>query len=206
MKKTKTDLYQMLTGVFVGCLIISNILAAKTFTLLGLTLPSAVIIFPIVYIINDVLAEVYGYAKAKRVIMLGFAVNLLAVICYTIAIQLPAPVFAAEGAAAFALVLGSTWRMLLASFSAYIIGSLLNAKLMQKMKDGKSLMARCVLSTLLGEGVDALIFITIAFVGTMPMATLATMIVAQAAFKTLYEIVVFPVTKAVINRVKRLDD
>lgn len=209
MEKTKikkTDLYQILTGVFVGCLIISNVLASKTFTMFGITLPTAVIIFPVVYIINDVMAEVFGYVKARRVIILGFIVNLLAVICYTIAIKLPAPVFATEGAEAFAMVLGNSWRLLLASFAAYIVGSLVNAKVMDKMRGGKSLMARCVLSTLIGEGLDAFIFISIAFLGTMDIATLAIMIIAQAMFKTVFEIIVYPFTKVVINGVSKLDN
>lgn len=208
MKKTtftKADLYQLLTGVFVGALIISNVLASRTFELLGITLPSAVIIFPVVYIINDVMAEVFGYNKTKRVIFLGFAVNILAVICYSIAIKLPAPIFATDIAEAFAVTLGSTWRVLLASFSAYIVGSLVNAKVMERMKQGKSLMARCVLSTLIGEGLDALIFITIAFAGTMDLTTLSIMIVSQAMFKTVFEIVVYPLTKLTVNKVKQLE-
>lgn len=202
----KTIFLQMLTGVFVGCLLITNITAAKTFTLGSVVLPTAVVIFPLVYIINDVLAEVYGYAEAKRVIWLGFAVNAFAVLAYTIAIALPAPEYATELAAAFETVLGSTSRMLLASFAAYIVGSLINAKVMVLMKkrNENKLMLRCVASTAVGETVDALLFITIAFYGTMPTATLATMVISQAAFKTIYEVISYPVTRLVINKVKSL--
>lgn len=208
MKKTKTELFQILTGVFVACLLISNIMAAKTFTIGSIILPTAVIIFPVVYIVNDVLAEIYGFAKAKQIIYLGFALNLLAVVCYTIAIKLPAPVFATETANAFALTLGQTWRMLIASVSAYLVGSLLNAYVMVKMKEKlkDKLMLRCISSTFVGEGVDALIFITIAFIGTMPFNSLLTMIIAQATFKTVFEMVVFPVTKVVINKVNALPE
>lgn len=206
--KTKTQLYQVLTGVFVACLLISNILASKTFTLGNFILPTAVIIFPIVYIVNDVLAEIFGYKKTRNVVYLGFILNALAVGAYSIAILLPAPVFATEGAEAFALVLGSTWRLLLASFSAYLIGSLVNAKIMVKLKEKSEnkLMFRCVLSTLFGEGIDALIFITIAFVGTMPVQDLLIMIIAQATFKTLFEVVFYPITRVVIGRIKTLAD
>lgn len=208
MKTNKAQLYQILTGVFVACLLISNVLSAKTFTLGNVVLPTAVIIFPIVYIVNDVLAEIYGFKKARNIIFLGFALNLLAVVAYSIAIALPAPAYAAEGAAAFAAVLGSTWRILLASFAAYLVGSLVNASVMVKLKARleKYLMFRCVLSTLLGEGIDAIIFISIAFAGTMPVETLLIMIAAQAAFKTLFEVVFYPLTRSVIKKVEQLPE
>lgn len=206
--KTKTQLYQIITGIFVACLLVSNILASKTFTLGSIILPTAVIIFPLVYIVNDVLAEVFGFKKASNVIILGFMTNLFAVIAYTVAIALPAPIFATETADAFAVVLGSTWRMLLASFAAYLIGSFVNAYVMVwlKAKAEKHLMIRCMLSTLIGEGLDALIFITIAFVGTMAMTDLLTMIVAQALFKTVFEVIVYPVTRIVIDKAKSLEE
>lgn len=210
MKKTytKTKLYQVLTGVFVACLLISNVLAAKTFTIGSVVLPSAVIIFPLVYIVNDVLAEIYGFRKARNIILLGFVLNALAVAAYSIAIMLPAPAFATEGAAAFASVLGSTWRLLFASFAAYLVGSFLNAYVMVRMKERlrKYLMLRCVTSTLLGEGVDAIIFITIAFYGTMPFADLLVMIVAQAIFKTAFETVCYPLTRVVIRKIEVLPE
>lgn len=208
MRTSKTQLYSILTGVFVACLLITNVMSAKTFTLGNVVLPTAVIIFPVVYIVNDVMAEIYGFRKARSIIFLGFALNALAVAAYTIAIALPAPAYAAEGAAAFAAVLGSTWRILIASFAAYLVGSLVNAGIMVRMKEKlrEYLMLRCILSTLVGEGVDAVIFITIAFIGTMPMETLVIMIVAQAAFKTLFEVVFYPMTRAVIKKVELLPE
>lgn len=200
----KTDLFAILSGVFCAALIVSNIISFKTFEVLGFVLPTAVVIFPIVYITNDVLAEVFGYQKTKKVIWTGFAMNAIAVLAYNVAIVLPAPVFFA-GQEAFALVLGNTFRALIASMAAYLIGSLCNAKIMEKMKGRSGLMMRCVTSTLVGEGLDALIFITIAFVGTMPMSSLAVMIIAQAAFKTLYEIVCYPVTRIVIGKVREME-
>lgn len=196
----------MLTGVFVACLLVSNVLAAKTFTLGSVILPTAVIIFPIVYIVNDVLAEIYGFRKARNIILLGFVLNAFAVAAYSIAILLPAPAFAADGAVAFASVLGSTWRLLVASFAAYLVGSFVNAFVMVRMKERlqKQLMLRCVLSTLLGEGLDAFIFITIAFAGTMPLADLFTMVVAQAMFKTAFEIVFYPLTRVTIKKINTL--
>lgn len=204
---TKTDLYAILTGVFTACMIVSNIIAGKTFDFFSFVLPCGVVIFPIVYVVNDVLVEIYGYEKARRVIILGFFMNLIAVICYNITIWLPAPVFF-ENSEAFSVVLGSTFRLLIAGFAAYLVGSLVNARMMVYLKkwDEKKLFVRCILSTLFGEGMDALIFITIGFLGTMPTDALIVMIVAQALFKTAYEIIVYPLTKVVIVRVRELPD
>ena len=203
---TKSELYAILAGVFTASLIISNIIAGKTFEFFYFTLPCGVIIFPIIYIVNDILAECYGYQKARRVILLGFFMNLIAVICYNITILLPAPSFF-ESSDAFGIVLGSTSRLLIASFAAYIVGSILNAKIMVylKSKSEEKLFFRCIFSTLIGEGCDALIFITIGFWGLVPLGALIMMIVVQALFKTVYEIIVYPLTKIVISKVKSLD-
>lgn len=204
---TKTELYAMLTGVFTASLIVSNIIAGKTFDFFSFTLPCGVIIFPIIYIVNDVLAEVYGYEKARKVILLGFLMNLVAVICYNITIILPAPVFF-ENSDAFSVVLGSTLRLLVASFVAYLVGSLVNAKVMVLLKkwDEEKLFFRCIISTLFGEGLDAVIFIFIGFLATMPFEALILMIVAQALFKTIYEMIVYPLTRYVISAVKALPE
>lgn len=204
---TKTDLYAILVGIFCAGLIISNIIASKTFEFFWITLPCGVIIFPLIYIVNDVLAECYGFKKARKAIYLGFFMNLIAVICYNVTMFLPAPAYF-TGDSAFHTVLGSTLRLLVASFAAYLIGSLINAKLMVYLK-GKyenKLFFRCISSTFAGEGMDALIFITIGFLGTMPVSALLTMIVAQALFKTAYEVVVYPLTRHVIHNVKDLKD
>lgn len=202
----KSELYAILAGVFTASLIISNIIAGKTFEFFNFMLPCGVIIFPIIYIVNDVLAECYGYEKARNIILLGFLMNLVAVICYNITMILPAPPFF-EGVEAFNIVLGSTARLLMASFLAYIVGSLLNAKMMVylKAKSEEKLFARCILSTLVGEGCDALIFITVGFFGTMPLEALLLMIIVQALFKTIYEIIVYPFTRIVILKVKSLN-
>lgn len=149
---TKTDLYAILVGIFCAGLIISNIIASKTFEFFWITLPCGVIIFPLIYIVNDVLAECYGFKKARRAIYLGFFMNLIAVICYNVTMFLPAPAYF-TGDSAFHTVLGSTLRLLVASFAAYLIGSLINAKLMVYLK-GKyenKLFFRCISSTFAGE-------------------------------------------------------
>ncbi|WP_405305869.1 queuosine precursor transporter [Methanobrevibacter sp.] len=204
---TKTDLYAIISGVFTACLIVSNIIAGKTFSFFSFVLPCGVIIFPVIYIINDLLAEVYGYEKARRVIFLGFFMNLVAVICFTITIWLPAPEFFSDSEA-FSVVLGSTWRLLAAGFIAYIVGSLVNAKVMVYLKkvDEKKLFVRCIVSTFFGEGIDALLYITIAFFATMPVDALIAMIFVQAIVKTVYEIIVYPLTRHVIGYVKGLPE
>ena len=204
---TKTELYAVLTGIFTASLIISNIIAGKTFVFFQVALPCGVVIFPVIYIVNDILAEVYGYKKARNVIILGFFMNLVAVVCYTVTMLLPAPAFF-ENSQAFSIVLGSTPRLLLASFSAYLVGSLVNAKLMVYLKswDENKLFFRCIASTFFGEGLDAVVFILIGFFGTMPMEALLLMIVAQALFKTVYEIIVYPVTRILIFKVTELPE
>ncbi|MEG0282562.1 MAG: queuosine precursor transporter, partial [Clostridia bacterium] len=198
--------YTILTGIFCSCLIISNILAFKVFNIGNIVLPTAVILFPIIYIINDVLAEIYGFNKAKKVIILGFVMNILAVVAYKIAIELPHPIFF-KGNEAFALVLSNSFRVLIASLFAYLIGSLTNSFIMVKLKEKckNSLMFRCVVSTFFGETIDAIIFISIAFFGTMPLKALIIMILSQAIFKTAYEIIVFPITNIIIKNIKKLN-
>ena len=203
--KTKQEILVVAVALYCSCLLVSNVIAGKTFAFFSWQLPCAVVIFPLVYIIGDMLTEIYGFKTARKVVFLGFGINLLAVIAYSITIVLPPSQFFSEQAG-FEAVLSSTPRMLLASFSAYIVGSLINAKVMDVLhqKLPKFLMLRCIVSTLLGESADAAIFISIAFAGTMPIEALITMIVLQAGFKTLYEIIIYPITKAVITKVKAL--
>lgn len=181
-------------------LIASNIISNRTFEVLGFMLPSAVIVFPIVYIINDVMTECFGLKMAARTILTAFGMNLLAVIFFNIAVQLPTT----QDFGSYNIVLGNTVKALAASFTAYLVGSFINAFVMNKMKNtgSKKLMLRCVLSTLFGEFCDACIFISIMFIGALPLQAVVQMIVLQALAKTLYEIVVFPVTKKIICYVK----
>lgn len=132
--------------------------------------------------------------------------NLIAVFFYNIALLLPSPTPNSDISDAFKLVLGNTPRILLASFSAYIIGSLVNAKIMEYMKKKfeNKLMLRCIVSTIFGEGLDALIFITIAFAGSMPFTTLITMILGQALFKISFEVMFYPFTKITITKIRLL--
>ena len=205
-KPSQMELYPIITALFCGCLIISNILASKTFSLYDIILPCGVVIFPLVYIVGDVLTEIYGFTLAKRTIYLGFIINLIAVIAYQIAIFLPGTDSITSNA--FSIILGSTPRILIASLISYLVGSYVNAYFMKILKERYTdyLFARCSISTLFGEGLDAIIFITIAFAGLMPNEVLITMIICQGAFKIIYEIIVYPITRTVINWIKSLDD
>lgn len=194
------SLWSYLLAIYCTCLIISNVLASKVFLLGPVTLPCAVIVFPIVYILNDMMAELFPLHQVRKGIFLAFLLNLLAVVCYEIAILLPGFDNLFEQA------LGSSWRVLLASFLAYLVGANVNAWLMRKMhfRNGdKKLFLRCIASTVAGETLDAVIFISIAFFGTMETSALAIMIVAQASFKIVYEIIVFPATNAIIGHAKK---
>jgi uncharacterized integral membrane protein (TIGR00697 family) len=208
--------YSLVLSIFVTSLIVSNIIAVKIVSILGLTLPAAVILFPVAYIVGDVLTEVYGYARARQSIWIAFGCNLLAVLAIWIAGLLPADaqwragVFNDPTAAsqAFEAILGFTPRLLLASFSAYLAGEFVNAFVMAKLKlvtQGRYLWTRTIGSTILGQGLDSLIFISIAFSGILPGSVLLSAILSQWGVKTAYETLATPLTYLVVNRLKRVE-
>ena len=198
----------MVAAVFVTCLITANIIAVKLISVFGLVLPAAVIIFPVSYIVGDVLTEVYGYDQARRVIWLGFFCNLIAVIAIWVGLVLPAADFW-DGQAAYERILGYTPRLLVASFLAYLVGEFSNAYVLSKMKvatQGRWLWTRTIGSTLVGQGLDSLVFITVAFAGTIPAAGLAAAVVTQWLVKTAYEILATPLTYAAVGFLKREEE
>jgi len=199
--------FLIITAVFITCLITANIIAVKLMTVAGLVLPAAVIIFPISYIIGDILTEVYGFAAARRVIWLGFFCNLLAVAAIWGAQMLPAAGFW-DAQPAYERILGYTPRLLLASFLAYLVGEFSNSFVLAKMKiatKGRWLWTRTIASTLIGQGLDSCIFIAVAFAGIMPTAGLINAIITQWLVKSAYEALATPVTYWVVNRVKTLE-
>ena len=207
MKKTVSVLFMFAGILFAICLLISNILATKIILIGSWAAPAGVLIFPIAYIINDVIVEVWGYQKARLIIWSGFAVNLFAALFFTLAIVVPAAPFW-QNQAAFSSILGSTPRIIVASLLAYLTGSFLNAFVMSKVKvlmKGKDFSVRAILSTLIGETADSVIFITIAFAGNLPLNVLIGMIFTQACIKTIYEIVILPFTIVVVKWVKRVE-
>jgi len=197
--------FVLVTAIFITCLITANITAVKLVGVFGLVLPAAVIIFPISYIFGDVLTEVYGYHQARRVIWLGFICNLIAVVAIWVGQVLPAASFW-DGQAAYERILGYTPRLLVASFLAYLVGEFANSFVLAKMKiatSGRWLWMRTIGSTLVGQGLDSLVFITLAFVGTIPPSGLASAILTQWLAKSVYEAAVTPLTYGVVNFLKR---
>jgi len=197
----------MLTAAFVTCLVTSNIIAVKIIDVAGVVVPAAVVIFPLSYLFGDVLTEVYGYARARQVIWTGFACNALAVLAIWIGGRLPAAVFW-DGQAAYVRILGSTPRLLAASFAAYLVGEFLNSLVLARLKiatHGRWLWTRTIGSTLAGQGADSLVFILAAFGGTLEGASLARVVIAQWLVKSAYETVATPLTYAVVRFLKRTE-
>ena len=202
---TVSHRFVVVVALFVTCLITANIIIAKQISIGGIILPAAIVIFPISYIIGDILTEVYGYRQARRVIWLGFLCNLIAVLAiWTGKILPPAPVFEAQ--AAYERILGSTPRFLLASFIAYLAGEFANSFVLAKMKimtEGRWLWTRTIGSTLVGQGVDTLIVLTIAFAGVLPFPVLGIMILSHWLVKSAYEVIATPLTYVVVGYLKR---
>ncbi len=198
----------MLLGIlFCVCLIASNLLETKVVQLWGVTATAGLIVFPISYIINDCIAEVWGFKKARLIIWSGFAMNFLVIGFAQLAVLLPAAPFW-EGEEGFNFVFGMALRIAVASLTAFLVGSFLNAYVMSRMKvasGGKNFSLRAIVSTLAGESADSLIFFPIAFGGLIPVRELLIMIVTQAVLKSLYEVIILPVTIQVVKYIKKVD-
>jgi hypothetical protein len=195
----------IIVALFVTCLITANITAVKLVNLFGFILPAAILIFPLSYVIGDVLTEVYGYGQARRVIWLGFFCNFITVLAIWMGQVLPAASFW-DGQEAYERILGYTPRLLFASFLACLTGEFANSFVLAKMKiatGGRWLWMRTIGSTLVGQGLDSLVFITLAFVGTIPIALLILTIVTQWLAKSIYEAAVTPLTYLVVKFLKR---
>ncbi len=205
----------VLSALFVTVLLTSNLIAVKLVAFGPWMLPAAVIVFPLSYLFGDVLTEVYGYAVTRRVIWLGFICNLVFVLFIVLAGALPgAAVWQASDQAAYARILGFTPRLLAASFAAYLAGEFLNSFVMARLKiltGGRRLWTRTISSTALGQAVDSTIFITGAFAslgpfaGILPAGQLATTILTQWLFKSLYEVAATPLTYLVVGFLKRAE-
>lgn len=204
MKEKYSTTFLLMAVAFTVCLITSNLFATKVFSLgWGINLPGAVIIFPISYILNDCLSEVWGYRKARLVIWTAFAANLLVVLLGQVVVWLPAASFW-DGGEHFDYMFNMAPRVAFASLLAFLAGSTLNAFVMSKMKvadQGRRFGVRAILSSVAGELLDSLIFMPIAFFGS-PVKMLATMMVFQVSFKLVYEIVILPLTSYVVRRMK----
>ena len=209
MEKEKVSkVFLILTSIYITLILVSNILAGRLISLAGISLTGAVIVFPFTYILSDIFTEIYGFNKNKRIIWLSFICNLMMVIIFILVLKLPYPE-AFENYEAYNIVLGTTPRNLVASLIGFLFGNFLNSIILSKLKvvtKGRYLALRTVTSTIVGEAIDTLIFITIAFWGQLPSQIILVMIINQSILKILIEIVFTPVTYKVINRVKKIEN
>ena len=205
---SKVSVPFMLLGIlFNVCLIAANLLETKVIQVFGITVTAGLIVFPISYIINDCIAEVWGFKKARLIIWSGFVMNFFVVALGQVAVALPAAPFW-EGEESFNFVFGMAPRIVVASLSAFLVGSFLNAYVMSKMKiasKGKNFSARAIWSTVVGETGDSNIFFPIAFAGIIPWNELVLMMGVQIVLKSLYEVLVLPVTIRVVKYIKKVD-
>ena len=198
-----TPTFMVVTALFVTCLITANIIAVKLVVIFGHVLPAAIIIFPLSYIIGDILTEVYGYRQARAVIWLGFLCNLVAVAAIWVGgFMTPASFWGGQDA--YDSILGYTPRLLMASFAAYLLGELANSTILAKMKiwtQGRWLWSRTISSTIVGQGLDSAVFITLAFAGGE--VALVRLILTQWTAKVIYEAAATPLTYLVVGWIKR---
>ena len=169
----------------------------------------AIYIFPVTYILSDVFSEVYGYRWSRITCYMGFAMNVVMVLAFELAIASPAPSYWGNQEA-FETVLGSAPRVLVASLSAFVIGDLVNDRVFRRLKskhpdDHKKFGIRAIASSFFGEVADSLVFIPIAFLGQMPIESLVQMLVAQVVLKTAYEVIILPITTIVVNKVDKYE-
>lgn len=194
-----------IAGMFVATLLVANTTASKLFVIFGFTFPAGIIVFPISYIFGDVLTEVYGYARTRRVIWTGFAAITFAAVIYWITIEIPPAPFWKDQEA-YSLVLGQVPRIILASILGYLVGEFVNSFVLAKMKiltEGRHLWSRLIGSTVVGQVVDTLIFVTVGFGGTVPLPVIVNIIVSIYLFKVLYEVIISPVTYVITGFLKR---
>ena len=201
-----SPLFVVVSGLFVACLVAANIISVKLIAVGNWFVPAGVVIFPLSYVFGDVLTEVYGYRSARRVIWLGFLCNLVVVGAVWVAGLWPSAPFWHDQPA-WDAILGFTPRLLAASFIAYLVGEFTNSFILARMKvatQGRWLWSRTIGSTIVGEGLDSLVFITIAF-GGVPGIDLTTAVLTQWTIKVAYEVLATPLTYAVVGYLKRAE-
>ena len=207
MNKNVSRILMLLAIVFCVCLVVSNLFETKPISLGVVDVTAGMLLFPVSYIINDCITEVWGYREARFIIFTGFVVNFLFLLLSIVAVAIPAPSWW-QGGEAFNFVFRLAPRITVASLAAFLVGSLLNAKVMSRMKaaDGERRFSlRAIVSSVIGECADSLVFFPIAFAGVMPVTELLTMMAVQAALKTAYEIIVLPLTVRVVRWLKKTE-
>ncbi len=204
MKSTNRLL--VIAAISITCFITANIIGVKIISFGQVTLPAAIVVFPLSYIFGDILTEVYGYRWSRRIIWLGFLCNFLFVMFAWMGEHLPPAPFW-EGQAAYKTILGYTPRLLLASFSGYLLGAFSNSMIMSRMKlatRGRRLWMRTIASTIVGEGLDTVVFIIIAFIGTPSFSLM--LILYHWSAKVLIEVLATPLTYRAVNYLKRKEN
>ena len=195
----------LITALFGAVLLISNIVGQKIWRLGPLDMSAAQMLFPVSYIFGDVLTEVYGYARSRRVIWIGFGCNALMALVDWVAVQLP-PSPEWRHQEAFATIIGFVPRMVVASLIAFWAGEFSNSYVLAKMKiltSGRHLWTRTIGSTVVGEAVDSILVIGITFTGVLPVGTMVRIVLSMYMFKVAYEVAVTPATYAAVNWLKR---
>lgn len=207
-KENYSKMFIILCSLNITCLLISNIITVKTISILGLIFTAGDILFPITYILNDVFTEVYGFNKARFIIWVSFFCNLVMVIIFGITIALP-------GDETFEMqnmlenILGSTPRILFASFVSFLVGNFANSIILSKIKvktEGKYLALRTITSTIIGEGLDTILFIPIVFIGTLDLKSILFLMIDTYILKVSLEVILTPITYKVVNLIKRKEN
>ena len=206
-KKKVSVLFMLFGTLFCVCLITANVLETKQISFGPINVTAGLIVFPVSYIINDVVCEVWGYRRTRMLIWMGFAMNFFFVLMGALADWIPGASWW-NGDEAFHSIFGLAPRIALASFIAFLAGSFMNAYVMSKMKlssQGAHFSKRAVLSTIFGEGIDSIIFFSLALGGVIPWEQMPSLMISQVTLKTLYEILVLPITIRVVEFTKKHD-
>ena len=207
-KNLFSPLFLLLAVLFCVCLIVSNLMEIKTVAVGPLVITAGVVVFAISYVINDCIVEIYGFARARLTIWLGFAMNLLVSLLLQLGILLPGA-DSWHGQEAMEMIFGAVPRIFAASFAAFLCGSMVNAYVMSRMKrasqQGRGFSLRAIVSTIWGEGVDSIVFFPIAFGGILSWQEIGLLTVTQVIIKTLYEIIALPVTIRLVRKLKSIE-
>lgn len=209
MKQKVSVLFMLLAIVFVVCLVTANLLETKVLDFFGITtITAGMLVFPISYIINDCIAEVWGFKRITLIIWIAFLMNFMVVSIGLLAVNMPAAPFWND-AEHFNFVFGFAPRIVFASLLAFLAGSFANAYIISKMKilhRGKHFSLRAIISTVVGETIDSIIFFPIAFGGILSFNELVGLMVTQIVLKSLYEVVVLPITSRLVKKLKQIEN
>ena len=204
---TVSVLFMLFSVLFCVCLITANVLETKQISFGWINITGGLLVFPVSYIINDCVCEVWGYRKARLLIWLGFFMNFLFVAFGALCDAIPgAPYW--HNDEGFHAVFGLARRIAAASFIAFLVGSFINAYVMSKMKissGGKRFAFRAIMSTVYGETADSVIFFPLALGGVVPWSEIPALIISQVILKTMYEIVILPITIRVVRKTKQME-